>query len=378
MSDLPLSATLPFQARIRKSPFFNALRRAGCTSFGVYNRTYTPMGFHDPQVEYDDLRNGVVLWPASGERQVEVRGPDAARFVQLLTPRDLSKCAVGQCKYVLVTADDGGIVNDPVLLKLAEDRFWLSAADSDLWLYARGVNALARMDVTISDPEVSVLAIQGPGSVELMTDLVGESVADMKHFWCRRFDIDGIPTIISRTGWSSEWGYEIYLLDPTAGDRLFDHITDTGKAHDLKLGVVSQISRVEGGMLSLGADMGLTENPFEVGLGWTVNFDNDNEFIGRDALTQIARDGAKRTIVGVVFDGDPIRGFIEPWPLRFGNEGHSQVTSLCWSPTLNKNIGLALLPTEHASPETPVVLETPDGDVRGTTRQLPLVPKRHT
>ena len=232
-------STLPFQARIRKSVFLDASFRYGCEAFSVYNRTYTAAGFSDSLTEYHDLLNGVVLWPIAGERQVEIAGPDAERFVELLTPRDLHKQRVGQCKYLLFTHTDGGIVNDPVCLRLAEDKYWLSAADSDLGLYARGVNAMAQMDVTICEPDVAVLQIQRPPSAEFMRTLVGQTLADLKYYWWQHADIGEVPVIVSRTGWSTELGFEIYLVDATRGDTLFDDIVAAGAAFDLKLGVVS-------------------------------------------------------------------------------------------------------------------------------------------
>ncbi len=374
MTSLPTTSTLAFQARIRKSPFFDAMRRHGCHSFSVYNRTYIAMGFHDPETEYRDLLNGVVLWPTSGQRQVEITGPDAERFVQLLTPRNLADLAVGQCRYVLITADDGGIVNDPVCLRLAEDHFWLSASDSDLWLYARGVNAVAGMNVAIRDPDVSVLQVQGPRSSDVMADLVGDDIRTLRYYRCREYVIDDAPTVVSRTGWSSERGYEIYLRDPRMGDRLFDHVLATGAPHGMRLGVVSQIRRIEGGMLSYGADMGLTENPFEVGLGRLVDLNKPAPFIGKQALARIAAAGPSRRLVGVSFDGPRIDDFIRPWPLRIDQEEAGRVTSLAYSPRLERTIGLCLVPIEVSSPGTGVELVTPEGLRPGVIQTLPFVP----
>ena len=373
---LPVAATLPFQVRIRKSAFFDAVRRHGCHAFGVYNRTYISLGFHDPITEYWDLLNGVVLWPVAGERQVEIRGPDAQAFVELLTPRDLSSCAVGQCKYVLVTADDGGVVNDPICLKLADDHYWLSAADSDLWLYARGINALAGMDVTISDPNVAVLQVQGPRSVDVMVDLIGEEVRSLRYYWCREATIAGAPCVVSRTGWSSEWGYEIYLKEPGFGDTLFEHILHVGERHGIKLGVVSQIRRIEGGMLSYGADMGLSDNPYDLGLGRLVNLDKQAEFIGRSALKAIAERGPTRRLLGVGIDGEPINGFIEPWALHNRRGEIGKVTSLAYSPRLQRNIGLVIVAQRDADIGAEVVLQTPDGPRQGVLCALPFVPRR--
>ncbi|MAP11104.1 MAG: glycine cleavage system protein T [Gammaproteobacteria bacterium] len=370
------AVTLPFQARIRKSAYFHASLKHGCHSFGVYNRTYISMGFQDPVKEYWDLLNGVVLWPVAGERQLEIKGPDASQFVQLLTPRNLDKFAVGQCKYLLVTADDGGIVNDPVCLKLGPDHYWLSAADSDIWLYARGINAMARMDVELSDPNVSVMQVQGPRSVDLMEKMFGPQVRTLKYYWCMESTLDDAPVVVSRTGWSSEWGYEIYLRDAAAGDRVFEHILAEGAEFGVQLGVVSQIRRIEGGMLSYGADMDLTTNPFEIGLGRLVDLEQSNDFIGRDALRSIAKAGAKRKIMGVSVPPPALSGFIEPWALEVNGDPVSTVTSLAFSPRLERNIGLTIVPTSLAEPGRAVSLVTPDGPVAGELQDLPFVSGR--
>ena len=369
-------STLPFQARIRKSAFFDASFRYGCKAFSVYNRTYTAASFSDPVTEYHDLLNGVVLWPVAGERQVEIAGPDASRFVELLTPRDLSSQQVGQCKYVLITHADGGIVNDPICLKLAQDRFWLSAADSDLGLYARGVNAMARMDVTISEPDVAVLQVQGPRSADFMRSLVGDAIMDLKYYWWQHAHINGIPVIVSRTGWSTERGFEIYLADATKGDALFDHLVAAGQAFDLKLGVVSQIRRIEGGLLSYGADIDLATNPYEIGLARLVNLDKAADFIARDALQKLSEQPPARLITGLTIPPPAVTGFIRPWPLLAEGTPVSKVTSLAFSPRLDANLGIALVPARYAEPNIELTVDSPDGPLAATTHALPFMDKR--
>lgn len=375
-STLPTEGRIPFQARIRKSAFFDAVRRHGCDTFGVYNRTYISMGFHDPVTEYWDLLNGVVLWPAAGERQLQIRGPDAERFVQLLTPRDLRKQAVGQCKYILVSAPDGGIVNDPVCLRLAEDLFWLSAADSDIWLYARGINAMANMDVEISDPGVTVMQIQGPRSKDVLRALVGDDIESLRFYWCREYTIAGAQVVVSRTGWSSEWGYELYLRDASLGDVLFEHVLNVGREFHIRLGAVSQIRRIEGGLLSYGADMDISHNPYEVGLGWLVDLDTPNQFIGRTALERLAKQPPTRQLAGIAVEGAPLTGFIDPWLISHPPHAPSKLTSVAWSPRLEHNIGLAILPTDVSAPGTNVTLDTPEGARLGTVTALPFVSRK--
>ncbi len=352
------------------------MRRHGCHSFAVYNRTYIAMGFHDPVTEYWDLLNGVVMWPVAGERQVEITGPDAASFVQLLTPRNLNEFAVGQCKYLLITSDDGGIVNDPVCLRLAKDHFWLSAADSDLQLYAKGVNAMAGLSVQIRDPDVSVIQIQGPKSADFMAEQLGADLRTLKYYWCREYEIAQAPVIVSRTGWSSEWGYEIYLRDRSLGDTLFEHLVAVGEPWGLRLGAVSQIRRIEGGMLSYGADMGLETNPFEIGLGRLVDVNQPADFLGKAALTELAARAPQRRLTGVAVPGKPLTGFIDPWPLHYAGEAVSRLTSLAYSPRLGFNAGLAIVPAELAVSGVQMVLATPEGPRDCYTHALPFIENR--
>ncbi|MEM6946190.1 MAG: glycine cleavage system protein T, partial [Pseudomonadota bacterium] len=236
-------ARLAFQPRIRRGAFFEAAWRHGCRQFSVYNRTYITGSFGDPVAEYWQVVNKVALWPVMGERQVEIRGPDAARFVQYLTPRDMSACAVGQCKYALITAPDGGILCDPIILRLAKDRFWLSTCDSDLELWARGVAVGSGFDVTIRDAGVSVMQIQGPSSPDVMRAFCGASIEGLRYYWFSHVPFEGSDLIVSRTGWSGEHGYEIYLSDATLGDALFEALLEAGAPYGIAPGAVSQIRR---------------------------------------------------------------------------------------------------------------------------------------
>ena len=265
VKDMTQSNGFGFGTQIRKSPYFDATVRWGAKGFSVYNHMYIPRDFGDPEQNFWNLVNDAILCDVAVERQVEITGPDAAKFVQMLTPRDLSKMAVGQCKYILITNADGGILNDPILLRLAENHFWISLADSDILLWAQGVAVHSGMDVTIGEPDVSPLQLQGPKSGEMMKALFGDSIMDLKYYWLREVDLDGIPLIVSRTGWSSELGYELYLQDGSRGDELWEKIMAAGKPFGLKPGHTSSIRRIEGGMLSYHADADINTNPFELG-----------------------------------------------------------------------------------------------------------------
>ncbi|GGH21206.1 aminomethyltransferase [Cribrihabitans marinus] len=343
-------AQFSFGTQVRKSPFSDAALRWGAKGFSVYNHMYIPRDFGDPHQNFWNLVNDAILCDVSVERQVQIKGPDAARFTQYLTCRDLSKCAVGQCKYVLITDQDGGIINDPILLKLAEDKFWLSTADSDVLLWARGVAVNSGMNVEITEPDVSPLQLQGPKSREILRAAFGDGPTALKYFWFTELDWDCVPLIISRTGWSSELGYEIYLRDGIHGDRLWEHIMAVGSPLGLKPGHTSSIRRIEAGMLSYHADMNLANNPFELNLGRLVDLDMEADFVSKSALKRIEEQGVSQQLVGLEIEGDPFTGSNDFfWPIMEGHRKVGTVTSAIYSPRLKKNIALAMVNSEFAS-----------------------------
>ena len=333
-----------FGTQIRKSPYFDATVRWGATGFSVYNHMYIPRDFGSPEQNFWNLVNDAILCDVAVERQVEIIGPDAYQFIQLLTPRDLSKLAVGQCKYVLIVNEQGGILNDPVLLRLGENHFWLSLSDSDILFWAQGVAVNSGLNVSIKEPDVSPLQLQGPKSGMIMEKLFGESIKDLKYYWLRELELEGIPLVVSRTGWSSELGYELYLRDGSKGDQLWELIMDAGKEFGLQPGHTSSIRRIEGGMLSYHADADIHTNPYEVGLDRLVALDSNINFIGKKALQKIHEEGIKRIQVGLEISGDPLEG---PntifWPIQIDGKNIGKVTSAVYSPRLKKNIALAMI-----------------------------------
>ena len=360
-----------FGTQIRKSPFFNGTVRWGATDFSVYNHMYIPRSFGDPEQNFWNLVNDAILCDVAVERQVEIAGPDAAAFVQLLTPRNLSQCAVGQCKYVLITNEAGGILNDPVLLRLEENRFWLSLADSDVLMWAQGVATHAGLDVTICEPDVSPLQLQGPKSGDIMAALFGEGIRDLKYYWLDHFELDGIPLVISRTGWSSELGYELYLLDGSQGEALWEKLMAVGEPMGLKPGHTSSIRRIEGGMLSYHADMDAHTNPFELGLDRLVDLEMPANFIGKAALKQVQQRGISRQQVGLELDGEPLPGpNTKFWPVEVNGEVIGKVTSAVYSPRLKKNIALAMVAIGHSAVGTACTVQ-----LTGETRSGTIVPK---
>ncbi len=343
-------AQFSFGTQVRKSPYSDAALRWGAKGFSVYNHMYIPRDFGDPRQNFWYLVNDAILCDVSVERQVQIKGPDAAKFTQFLCCRDLSKCQVGQCKYVLITDQDGGIINDPILLKLAEDHFWLSIADSDVLLWARGVAVNSGMDVDISEPDVSPLQLQGPKSRDVLRAAFGDAPAELKYYRFMEFDWDGVPLIISRTGWSSELGYEIFLRDGTQGDKLWEHLMAVGGPLGLKPGHTSSIRRIEAGMLSYHADMTLANNPYEMGMGRLVDLDMEADFISKAALTLIKERGVSQQLVGLEIDGAPFVGSNDFfWPVLKEGVKVGTVTSAIYSPRLQKNIALAMISIDHTA-----------------------------
>ena len=344
------SKNFGFGTQIRKSPYFDATVRWGAKGFSVYNHMYIPRDFGNAEENFWNLVNNSILCDVAVERQVEITGPDAFQFIQLLTPRDLSKLAVGQCKYVLITNNDGGILNDPVLLRLGENHFWLSLADSDILLWAQGVAVNSNLNVTITEPDVSPLQLQGPNSGKIMENLFGETINDLKYYWLRELDLDGIPLIVSRTGWSSELGYELYLRDGSKGDKLWEMIMAAGKDLGLKPGHTSSIRRIEGGMLSYHADADINTNPYELGLDRLVNLDTEINFIGKQALKKIKEEGVKRKQVGLEIKNTALQAPNTTfWTIFFDGKKVGKVTSAVYSPRLEKNIALAMVDIEFTN-----------------------------
>ena len=361
-----------FGTQIRKSPYFDATVRWGAQGFSVYNHMYIPRDFGNPEQNFWNLVNDAILCDVAVERQVEITGPDAAKFTQMLTPRDLSKMAVGQCKYILITNADGGILNDPILLRLAENHFWISLADSDILLWAQGLAVHSGLDVTIGEPDVSPLQLQGPKSGEVMRELFGDSIMDLRYYWLREVDLDGIPLIVSRTGWSSELGYEIYLRDGSRGDALWERIMAAGMQHGLKPGHTSSIRRIEGGMLSYHADADINTNPYELGFDRLVDLDMEADFIGKAALRRIKAEGPARKQVGLIIDSEPLKGPNTTfWTINKDGETIGKVTSAVYSPRLEQNIALAMVAAEHANIGAKVEIVSGSGPARATIVERP-------
>ena len=374
---LEQSATIYFGPWYRRSPFFDATRRAGCTAYDVYNHMLLPAYFDDPEVEYWALLNDVVLWDVAVERTVEVSGPDADRLMDTLTCRDLSKCAVGQGKYMIVTAPDGGIVNDPVLLHVGKDRWWMQLADSDAALYALGVASQAGLDVSVTYPHAYPMQVQGAKAARVVEKLAGPGIYDLKYYWCDWFDIGDIPVLISRTGWTAVQGFEINLLDPARGDDLWNRVMEAGEEFAIRPTAPIEARRIEAGIMNYNSDMTLRNNPFEImGLEHLVE-DQPQDYIGKESLERIRREGVRRKLVGIELEGDELRAELSWfWPVSKDGRVVGEVTDAVWSPRLERNIGYVWVPVELSEAGNVLDVESESGRLVGRTAAIPFVDAR--
>ncbi len=356
-SDTPLIHIGP---RVHKSPFYEATRRYGANMFSIYNHTYMATTYGDSVAEYWSLVNDVTLWDVTCQRQIEISGPDAFKFIQFLTPRDLSKCQVGQCRYLLLTDNDGGIINDAVMLRLQEQQFWLSPGDGDVLLWALGVAVNSGLDVRVHEPDVSPLQLQGPKAPHVAKALFGDWALEIKYYWLKETTLDDIPLVISRTGWSGELGYELYLRDGKYGDALWERVMQAGRPYGIVPAAPSAIRSVEGGILSYVSDITRDDNPYVLGFDRLVDLDQPDDFIGKDALKKIKVDGATRRLVGVDIGGEPFAASNgEFWPVTRNGRKVGHVTRCLFSPRLERNIGFANVSVECAESGTELTLQTP-------------------
>ena len=359
--------------RTRKSPYFDATIADGVQGMTTYNHMLMPTWYDSPLADYWHLVENVTMWDVAVERQVEITGPDAMKLATLMTPRNISKMRVGQCKYVPIVDENGGMLNDPILLRLGENHFWLSLADSDLLLWAKGLAYGLGLDVNLVEPDVSPLAIQGPNWLPVCRNLLGDWVADLRFFRFREFELDGIPLVVARSGWSKQGGLELYLRDGSRANELWERVKKAGETWNIRPATPSTIERIESGLLSYGNDMTINDNPFQVGLGQYCDVHQEANFIGKTALQKIKCQGVKRKLVGVFLDCEE-RMFSEHWwPIYREGERIGDVRSATWSPHLKRNIALAMVHIHSAEINTQFSAETPWGIVDCQVTTLPFV-----
>lgn len=360
-------------ARLRPSPFYEATLEQGVTAFTTYNHMLMPTSFGRPEEEYWRLLQGVSQWDVACERQVQLKGPDAGRLAQLLSPRDLQGCRVGQGKYIPLCNHAGTLINDPILLKLHDDLYWFSIADSNIWFWARAIAAERGLDVEVSEPDVSPLAVQGPKAEHVVAALFGDWVRTLKYFWFRDTTLEGIPVVVARSGWSKQGGFELYLTDGTKGTQLWNIVREAGRPWDIGPGNPSFCERVESGLLSYGGDTDDRTNPFEVRMGKYVDLQIADEVIGIKALRRIHAAGVRRHQLGVLLDGDePARLGFHWHPILKDGKKVGSLTNCVWSYRLKRNIGFALISTCCVPGERVEIVK--DGyRTQGTLRELPFL-----
>ena len=371
---------LYFGAWDRKSPFFESTQKYGAKAYGIYCHMYLPEYYDDPVKEYWALINDVTLWDVSVERIVEITGPDASEFTNYLTCRDLTKCAVGQGKYMLVTAPDGGIVNDPVLMRIGENQWWMALANNDAGLYALGAAINSKFNVKVTEPEVYPVQVQGPKSIKVMQTLFGDKILQIKYYWTLETDLDGIPVVISRTGWTGEMGYEIYLRDPSRGNELWERIMEAGKVHNIRVIAPCEARKIEAGILNHGQDMTIENNPYEI-MGFERLVEEQSaDYIGKQALAKIKQEGVKKRMVGIKVSLERTALWMEDaWFVYKDGKQIGKITDLAWSPRLKQNIGYVWVPTAFSEPGVDLEIQSTDGTLKGVTTKIPFIdPKKKT
>ena len=363
--------------RVRKSPYFDSTMKYGATAFTVYNHMYLPIVIEGPEKDYENLLKGVQLWDVGVERQVEIKGPEASKLAQYITPRNIKKCEVGQAMYAPLLDFDGGFINDPVMLKIAEDHYWFSLSDSDALLWVQGIATGQNYNVDISEPDVSPLQIQGPKSTKLMSKVFGKWIEDLEFYRFKKTDHHGIPMVIARMGYSRERCYEIFLEDGSKGNQLWELLWEAGEEFTISQGTPNQIFRLEAGILSFGSDMHRENNPYEVGLSWMIDLEQEDDFIGKEALKKISETGVKRKIMGAEISGEKMEFFNEE-NLQVSIDGNrvGAMMSAVYSPRLEKNICYIILEKEFAEIGKSVCIHSPDGDLEAKLVELPWIKKR--
>ena len=358
--------------RIKKSPFFEKAVEYGATEFHPYNGMWMPVGYDSPVNEYWNVLERASLWDVGVQKCVEIAGPDAEAFTQLLTPRDITTIEPGRCAYVFLTNQDGGVLNDPVMLRIAEDRFWLSTADSDMYLWAKGVSAFSGHEVEITTPHVYPMQLQGPRSAEIMVDVFGEEILDLRYYWWMRSSVDGIDVVISRTGYSSELGYEVYLLGEARGGELWEILMTAGQPYGISPGSPNRIRRIEGGVLDYASDITPDENPLELGLDRLIAWDTD--FLGKAALEKVRDEGVRRRLIGLFLDGPALQKNNEHrWPVTSTGTKVGFVTNAVHSPRLDRNIAFAMIDVPFDANDTVLTVETVEGSRSAERTTLPFI-----
>ena len=359
--------------RLRSTPYTSRIEKQGVTSYTVYNHMLLPAAFGSLQDSYHHLKEHVQIWDVAGERQVEISGKDSAKLVQLMTCRDLSKSKDGRCYYCPILDDEAGIINDPVVLRLNENRWWISIADSDVILFAKGLAIGNKFDVKITEPNVDIMAVQGPKSFKLMEKVFGDKITKLKFFGFDYFDFQGTKHLIAQSGWSKQGGYEIYVENTKSGLDLYDHLFEAGKEFNVKPGCPNLIERIESALLSFGNDMDNEDNPYECGFDKFINIDSDINFLGKEKLKKIKAEGIKKKLMGIKFDTKEIS---LSGSLDIKDENNNiigELRSACYSPHFGKVIGIAMIKKPYWEVSQSVKAEINGNICTGNVCDLPFI-----
>jgi len=366
---------LNFSRRLRRTPFTSSAEKYGVKGFSVVNHALLPKAFATSiEEDYWHLRSAVQIWDVGVQRQVEIIGPDAAKLVQYMTPRSLEKMKVGNCYYIPLIDENGGMINDPVLLKHSETHYWLSIADSDVLLWAKGLAVGLKVNVSINEPDVWPLAIQGPLAKDLLSEVFGNFIKDIKFFKFSNIQFEGSKQIIARSGYSKQDGFEIYLQGFDLGEKLWEILWEKGKKFNIAPGCPNLIDRIEAGLLSYGNEITLDTSPLEVGMENFCSPNFSHDFVGKAALRELQEKGVTRKIKGVIFDVPPCPPCTKPWAIYNENKiKMGQITSAIFSPRIGKNIGLGLINKPLWKHGTNVLIEIPmtKSFIKGTVSDLP-------
>ena len=359
--------------RLRGTPYTSRIEKQGVTAYTIYNHMLLPAAFGTLEDSYHHLKEHVQVWDVAAERQVEISGKDSAKLVQLMTCRDLSKSKDGRCYYCPIIDDNGGLINDPVVLRLNENKWWVSLADSDVILFAKGLAIGNKFDVKIVEPDVDIMAVQGPKSFNLMEKVFGDKIVNLKFFGFDYFEFGGDKHLIARSGWSKQGGYEIYVEHNDSGLKLYDHLFEIGKEFNIKPGCPNLIERIESGLLSYGNDMDNGDNPYECGFDKYINIDSDVDFLGKEKLKQIKSDGIKKKLMGVKFDTDKISltGSLDLTDQN--NKIIGELRSACYSPHFKKVIGIAMMKKDYWNTDQDVKAKINSENCTGKVCDLPFI-----
>ena len=359
--------------RLRSTPYTDRIEAHGVSSYTVYNHMLLPASFKSLESDYHHLKEFVQVWDVAAERQVEITGKDSAKLVQLMTCRDLSKSKIGRCYYSPLVDQEGLLVNDPIINKLEEDRWWISIADSDVIFFAKGIASGNKFEVEIKEPNVNILAVQGPLAENLMAKLFGEEIRDLKFFNFKYFNYKEHKYFIARSGWSKQGGFEVYVEDDIAGQDLYDYLFEFGKEFNIRPGCPNLIERIESALLSYGNDFDNRDNPFEANFDKFVNLDSDVNFLGKEKLKKIQQDGITRKLMGVKIDSNKIDMYCEKTLFDDKNNIVGYVRSATYSPTFKKVIGIAMINKPYWNSKDQFKIDIDERIFVGTVCDLPFI-----